>query len=82
MNAQEAYKLATENKHSDTDKYLEEIFEVIKNRSEKGGFSINWYNELSLDMKERLEQLGYTVIDGWYRNQDAYMIYWKNPKTN
>ena len=82
MNAHEANKLAMENKHSETDRYLEEVFEAIKNRSEKGGFSMDWCGELNHDMKERLEQLGYAVEDDWHRNQVTYTIYWEEPKTN
>ena len=77
MKATDANKLATENKYHDTDRYLEEVFNAILNRSKEGGFSINWYGEIDSTMKNRLEQLGYTINSNWYRGENVYEISWE-----
>ena len=82
MNAQEAYKLAIENKYSETDLHLQEVFEAIINRSKKGGFSMDCYEKLNHNMKVRLEQLGYTVEDYSSRYETRYTISWEKSKTN
>ena len=77
MNAQEANRLAIKNKYHDTDRYLEEVFQAIKNCSQKGGFSIDWYSEINYEMKDRLEALGYKVIEVRHRGEVYNEISWE-----
>ena len=77
MNAQEANRLAIKNKYHDTDRYLEEVFQAIKNCSQKGGFSIDWYGEINREMKDRLEYLGYKVTEITYHGELDYEISWE-----
>ena len=77
MNAIEANKLAKENQYHDTDQSLEEVFQAIKNCSQKGRFSIDWHGEINYQMKDRLEDLGYKVIEVRFRGEVYNEISWE-----
>ena len=77
MKAQEAHDLAKENHYNDIDLSLEEVFNAILNRSKEGGFSINWYGEINYQMKDRLEDFGYKVIEVIHLGEVYNEISWE-----